>query len=259
MDSFERKRQNGRPPEVRFYACHNQEQRQQGTLKNVNKFFEELEHLKQKLLEMSSLVEAGIERSIRAVVHRDRGAADDVLKNEDRINGIELEIDALAINLLALHQPMASDLRFIVAALKINSNLERMGDISVNIAHTARSLIEAPSIEAIIDIPLMARLVQSMVRKSLDAFVASDTRMARNVLVSDDAVDSLRTACFGQLVSFMERDSRNVPHGLRLLTVARSMERLADHSTNIAEHVLFYVNGIDVRHNSEQGKDADPG
>ena len=245
-------------PEESFYACHNQEQRRQGTLKNVNKFFEELEHLKQKLLEMSSLVEAGIERSIRAVVQRDRGAADEVLEQEDRINAIELEIDALAINLLALHQPMASNLRFIVAALKINSNLERMGDISVNIAYTARSLIEAPSLEPITDIPFMATLVRSMVRKSLDAFVASDTNMARKVLVSDDAVDRLRTACYQQLVSFMEKDSRNVPHGLNLLTVARSMERLADHSTNIAEHVLFYVKGIDVRHNSEQGKNVDP-
>lgn len=224
----------------------------------MNKLFEQLEQLKNKLLEMSSLVEAGIERSIRAVVHKDRGAAAEVLENEDRINAIELEIDALAINLLALHQPMASNLRFIVAALKINTNLERMGDISVNIAHTARSLMDAPSSKPIIDIPLMAGLVQSMVRKSLDAFVARDTNLARSVLVSDDAVDSLRTACYHQLVSFMEKDPRNVPQALHLLSVARSLERLADHSTNIAEHVLFYVKGIDVRHNSEQGKSAGP-
>ena len=223
----------------------------------MNRFFGELEQLKQKLLEMSSLVESGIERSIRAVVHRDRGAAAEVLENEDRINAIELEIDALAINLLALHQPMASNLRFIIAALKINANLERMGDISVNIAHTARSLMEAPSMEPIIDIPLMAKLVQSMVRKSLDAFVARDTNLARSVLIADDAVDSLRTACYHQLVSFMEKDPRNIAQSLRLLTVTRSLERLADHSTNIAEHVLFYVKGIDVRHHSEQGKSED--
>ena len=216
----------------------------------MSKFFEELEQLKNKLLEMSSLVEAGIERSIRAVVHRDSGAAAEVLENEGRINAIEVEIDALAINLLALHQPMASNLRFIVAALKINANLERMGDISVNIAHTARSLIEAPSIAPIIDVPLMARLVQSMVRKSLDAFVARDTALARSVLASDNDVDSLRTACFHRLVSFMEQDPRNVPQALHLLAVTRSLERLADHSTNIAEDVLFYVKGIDVRHNS---------
>jgi phosphate transport system protein len=216
----------------------------------LSKFFEELEQLKKKLLEMSSLVEAGIERSVRAVVHKDRGAAAEVLANEDRINSIELEIDALAIDLLALHQPMASNLRFIIAVLKINSNLERMGDISVTIAHSARSLIDAPSIRPIVDIPLMAGLVQSMVRKCLDAFVARDTSLARSVLISDDAVDSLRTACYHQLVSFMEQDPGNVPQALNLLAVTRSLERLADHSTNIAEDVLFYVKGIDVRHHS---------
>jgi phosphate transport system protein len=154
---------------------------------------------------------------------------------------------------------MASNLRFIIAALKINANLERMGDISVNIAHTARSLMGAASMEPIIDIPLMAKLVQSMVRKSLDAFVARDTHLARSVLISDDAVDSLRTACYHELVSFMEKDPRNIKQALSLLTVTRSLERLADHSTNIAEHVLFYVKGIDVRHNSEQGKSVDQG
>jgi phosphate transport system protein len=220
----------------------------------VNKFFDALEQLKLKLLEMGSLVEAGIERSIRAAVHKDRVAAREVLEHEDRINAIELEIDTLTIDLLALHQPMASNLRFIVAALKINANLERMGDISVNIAHTARILIEAPAIEPVIDIPLMARLVQSMVRKSLDAFVAGDAQLARSVLISDDAVDSLRTACYHQLISFMEKAPRDIPQALNLLSVTRSLERLADHSTNIAEHVLFYVKGIDVRHNSEQSR-----
>jgi phosphate transport system protein len=216
----------------------------------VNKFVEELDHLKKRLLEMSSLVEAGIERSIRAVVHKDRGATDDVFENEARINAIEVEIDGLAINLLALHQPMAISLRFIIAALKINTNLERMGDLSVNIAHTARSLLDAPSIEPPVDIPLMADLVRSMVRNSLDAFVARDEDLARTVLVSDDAVDSLRTVCYLQLLTFMEKDPRNIRQALDLLAVTRALERLADHATNIAEGVLFYVNGIDVRHNS---------
>jgi phosphate transport system protein len=219
----------------------------------LNKFFDGLEQLKQKLLEMSSLVEAGIERSVRAVVQKDRAAAAEVLETETRINSIELEIDALAIDLLALHQPMASNLRFIIAVLKINSDLERMGDISVNIAHAARSLMDAPSIHPTIDIPRMAGLVRSMVRKSLDAFVARDTNLARTVLVSDNAVDSLRTASYHQLVAFMEQDPQNVPQALHLLAVTRNLERLADHSTNIAEDVLFYVKGIDVRHNSEPG------
>lgn len=217
-----------------------------------------MEHLKHKLLQMSSLVEAGIECSVNAVIKKDRGAAEEVFENESRINTIELEIDGLAINLLALHQPMAINLRFIIAVLKINTNLERMGDLSVNIAHTARSLIDAPSIEPAIDIPLMAGLVQSMVRKSLDAFVARDVELARSVLVSDDAVDSLRTACYHQLVSFMENDPGNIRQALNLLSVSRTLERLADHSTNIAEDVLFYVKGIDVRHNSETGGITDP-
>ena len=213
-----------------------------------------MEQLKNKLLQMSSLVEAGIERSVRAVIKKNRSAAEEVFENESRINTIELEIDGLAIDLLALHQPMAINLRFIIAALKINTNLERMGDLSVNIAHTAISLIEAPPIEPAIDIPLMAGLVQSMVQKSLDAFVARDADLARSVLVSDDAVDTLRTACYFQLLSFMEKEPGSIRQGLHMLAVARNLERLADHSTNIAENALFYIKGIDVRHNSEAGK-----
>jgi len=195
----------------------------------VNKFFDALEQLKQKLLEMGSLVEVAIEYSIRDAVHKNPEAARVVLEQEARINAIELEIDALAIDLLALHQPMASNLRFLVAALKINANLERMGDIAVNVAHTARMLIEAPSVDPVIDIPLMATLVQSMVRKSLDAFVSGDTQLARSVLTSDDAVDSLRTACYDQLILFMEKAPRDISQAISLLAVVRSLERLADH------------------------------
>src|SRR5579871_1410854 len=170
-------------------------------------FIEELEQLKTKLLEMSALVESAIQRSILAVTQKDRSAAEQVFRNEARINAIELEIDEFAINLLALHQPMAADLRLIVAALKINTDLERMGDLSVNIAQRARSLMEEPVVKPMIDIPHIAGLVQSMVRKSLDAFVTRDADLARSVLASDDAVDSLRTASYHELVSFMEKDT----------------------------------------------------
>jgi len=214
-------------------------------------FVEELDQLKTKLLEMSSLVEAAIQRSISAVTQKDRTAADEVFRNEARINAIEVEIDEFAINLLALHQPMAADLRLIVAALKINTDLERMGDLSVNIAQRAISLIEEPVIKPMIDIPHIAGLVQSMVRKSLDAFVTRDADLARSVLASDDAVDSLRTASYHELVSFMERDPENIKAALDLLAITRNLERLADHSTNIAEDVLFLVKGIDVRHHAE--------
>ncbi len=200
---------------------------------------------------MSSLVESAIQRSISAVIQKDRTAADEVFRNETRINAIEVEIDEFAINLLALHQPMAADLRLIVAALKINTDLERMGDLSVNIAQRAMSLIEEPVIKPMIDIPHIAGLVQSMVRKSLDAFVTRDADLARSVLASDDAVDSLRTASYHELVSFMERDPENIKAALDLLAITRNLERLADHSTNIAEDVLFLVKGIDVRHHAE--------
>jgi phosphate transport system protein len=217
----------------------------------VRHFVEDLDLLTTKLLEMSSLVEAAIQRSISAVIHKDRSAAEEVFRNEARINEIEIEIDEFATNLLALQQPMAADLRLIVAALKINTDLERMGDLSVNIAERARSLLAEPVIKPMIDIPHIASLVQSMVRKSLDAFVNRDADMARSVLASDDAVDKLRTASYHELISFMEKDPQNIRQALDLLTVTRNLERIADHSTNIAEDVLFLVKGIDVRHHAE--------
>ncbi|MEQ1945719.1 MAG: phosphate signaling complex protein PhoU [Bryobacteraceae bacterium] len=222
-------------------------------------FVEELEQLKSKLLEMGALVELAIQRSISAVTQKDRDAAEEVFRNERRINQIEVEIDDFAINLLALHQPMAIDLRLIVAALKINTDLERMGDLAANIAQRAISLMEGPIVSPMIDIPHIAGLVQSMVRKSLDAFVARDADMARSVLASDDAVDSLRTASYHELTSFMEKDPKNIKQALSLLTVTRNLERIADHSTNIAEDVLFLVKGVDVRHHFESGEPKDLG
>lgn len=199
---------------------------------------------------MSALVESGILRSIHAVVQKDRGAAEDVFKIEARINSIELEIDALAVELLALHQPMASNLRFIIAALKINTDLERMGDLSVNIAQSALQLIEAPASTGAVDIPYFAGLVQAMVRKSVDAFVAADMNLAREVLASDQTVDDFRTECYRRLTAIMQNDHTSIRPTLSLLNVIRAFERLADHSTNIAEDVMFYVNGVDVRHGS---------
>lgn len=217
-------------------------------------FVEELEHLKTMLLEMSALVESAIQRSVIAVTQKDRNAAEEVFRNEKKINAKELEIDDAAVSLLALQQPMAADLRLIVAALKINTDLERMGDLSVNTAQRALSLIDKPVVKPMIDIPHIAGLVQSMVRKALDAFVHRDADLARSVLASDDAVDSLRTACYHELVSFMESDPKNVSQALDLLAITRNLERIADHSTNIAEDVMFLVKGVDVRHHSEDNQ-----
>jgi phosphate transport system protein len=217
----------------------------------VRHFFEELKDLQGKLLEMSALVEAAIQRSIAAVLQKDSNAAAEVLRNEARINQIEIEIDDYAVKLLALQQPMASDLRLIVAALKINTDLERMGDLAVNISERAQSLMEQPVIKPMIDMQHIAGLVESMVRKSLDAFVTRDSELARSVLASDDAVDNLRTANYHELVSFMEKDPHNIKAALDLLAISRNLERIADHSTNIAEDVLFLVKGVDVRHHAE--------
>jgi phosphate transport system protein len=217
----------------------------------MRRFEEELEQLNSKLLEMSALVEMAVGRSITAVLDKDVKAAEEVYKNEGRINQIEVEIDAFAIDLLATQQPAASDLRLIVAALKINTDLERIGDLAVNVAQRATSLIQAPIISPMVDIPHIGALVQSMVRKSLDAFVHRDAELARSVLASDDAVDSLRDASYHELTSFMERDPKNIKQAVDLLSIVRNLERIADHSTNIAEDVLFMVKGIDVRHHAE--------
>jgi len=214
-------------------------------------FDQELTQLKSKLLAMSAMVEAGVYRSITAVVQKDRKLAEEVIQNEARINQMEIEVDDQAISLLALQQPMASDLRLITAALKINTDLERMGDLAVNIAERAIALIDEPVVQVLIDIPHIGGLVQSMVRKALDAFVARDAELAQSVLSSDDAVDNLRTAFFHELISFMQREPNHVPQGVNLLSVVRNLERIADHATNIAEDVLFYVKGVDVRHHAE--------
>ena len=214
-------------------------------------FVEELEHLRNLLLEMSGLVEDSIHRCILSLVEKDEMQAQQVLRNEARINRMEIEIDDLATSLLALQQPMATDLRFITAAIKINNDLERMGDIAVNIGKRSLSLMHEPLMRPLIDIPHMATLAQSMIRKSLDAFVKRDPELARSVLLSDDVIDELRDSVYEELISFMEKDPSTIRQGINLMAVARALERLADHSTNIAEDVLFLVEGVEVRHHAK--------
>jgi phosphate transport system protein len=223
----------------------------QGVGTRYRHFEQELEELKINLLAMSALVESAVYRSITAVVRNDRKLAEEVLQSESRVNQMEIEIDDKAISLLALHQPMAGDLRLITSAIKINTDLERMGDLAVNIAEGALALMDEPLVQPLIDIPQIGGLVQSMVRMALDAFVAKDAELARRVLASDDEVDNLRTAFYSELITFMQREPGNIRQGLSLLSVIRNLERIADHSTNIAEDVLFYVKGVDVRHNAE--------
>ncbi len=218
----------------------------------MRRFEEELEELKNKLLEMSGLVESAVYRSVLALTENDSEQAQEVLKNERRINQMEIEIDDAATSLLALQQPMATDLRFLTAAIKINNDLERMGDLAVNIVERALSLMRRSPVQPMIDIPHMAKLTESMVRKSLDAFVRKDAEMARGVLTSDDAVDDLRDTIYQELIRTMQNDPQTTPQCVDLMFVARNLERIADHATNIAEDVLFLVEGVDVRHHAEK-------
>ena len=214
-------------------------------------FVEELDYLRSRLLEMSALVEDSVFRSILCLTDKEPQQAQRVLQNESEINRMEIEIDDLATRLLALQQPMATDLRLLTSAIKINNDLERMGDLAVNIVERSLSLINEPLMKPLIDIPAMARRVQSMIRKSLDSFVKRDPELARTVLISDDAVDELRDAIYEEVISYMERDPKTVRQGINLIFVARNLERLADHATNIAEDVLFLIQGVDVRHHAE--------
>ena len=214
-------------------------------------FEEELDNLRNRLLEMSGLVEDSVYRSILSLIEKDEVAAQQVLQNEAIINRMEIQIDELATSLLARVQPMATDLRFITAAIKINNDLERMGDISVNIVRRTLALMGEPISKVLVDIPHMATLAQSMIRKSLDAFVRKDPELARSILTSDDVIDQLRDSVYEELIGLMERDPTTVRQSINLMFIARALERLADHATNIAEDVLFLVEGVEVRHHAE--------
>jgi phosphate transport system protein len=211
----------------------------------------QLDELQGRLLAMSSLVQSAIHDSVLSLVERREELARRVLSNEDQINRLQIEVDERAIRLLALQQPMAKDLRFITAAIKINTDLERMGDLAVNIAERSIALAGRPPIKTLAEIPQMADIVQSMVRDSLDAFVRRESELARSVLLSDDKVDRLRDSIQLELISVMQKDPSVVLQGVDLILVARHLERIADHSTNIAEDVLFLTKGVDVRHHLE--------
>jgi phosphate transport system protein len=212
----------------------------------------EIDQLHTRLLTMSGLVERSIFLSVASLEGRDAALAHQVLADEVMVNAMEIEVDDLTTRLLALHQPVARDLRYLTAALKINTDLERIGDLATTIARRSLSLLQSPPIKPLIDIPLMAQLVQSMLANSLRAFVDRSEALAYEVLVADDAVDNLRDSVTRELVELMKRQPDTVERGVDLIFIARSLERIADHATNIAEDVLFLVRGVDVRHNSQR-------
>jgi phosphate transport system protein len=211
-------------------------------------FHAELESLKDQLLAMASLVEEAIHRSVKSLVERNEELAEGVLASDDAINLMEIKIDDFCLKLLALHQPAAIDLRFITSALKINNDLERMGDQAVNIAERTMELLKEPLLKPLIDIPRMADLAQKMVKDSLDAFVRKDPELARDVCRRDDEVDSLNDQVFRELLTYMMQDPRTITRAVHLLLVARHLERIADHATNIAEDVIYLVQGKTIKH-----------
>jgi phosphate transport system protein len=218
----------------------------------VRHFTVELEELNQKLLQMGGLVESAIHRSVRALLEQDRELAEEVIRDEPKINKMEMEIDGLVTRLLALRQPVARDLRLLTAALKINNDLERIGDLANHIAERSISLMHHPLVKPMTDIPKMASLVQSMLLKCLDAFVNGDADLAHTVLLSDAEVDALRDTVYNELLETMQREPSLVTTAIDLIFVARNLERIGDHATNIAEDVVFLVKGIDVRHHAQQ-------
>jgi phosphate transport system protein len=211
-------------------------------------FHEELETLKQTLLAMGGLVEDQIGRVLRALVERDSDLAQEVIDRDREVNAYDVEVDAKCVELLALHQPTAGDLRFITTAMKIVTDLERIGDQAVNIGQRVLELNREPQLKPYIDLPRMAERAQHMVKESLDAFVARDTELARQVCGEDDAVDALKEQVFRELLTFMMEDPKTIPRAIRLILISRFLERVADHATNIAEMVIYMVESKMVRH-----------
>jgi phosphate transport system protein len=219
-------------------------------------FQEELEQLKVRLLEMGGLAEEQVRLAVKGLVHRDRDLIARVLTGDDPLNALHIELDNRCFTLLALYQPMAVDLRAIVAAVKINTDLERVGDLAINIAEAAQRYVAHPPVKKLIDIPRMANIAQSMLRDALDAFVRRDTDLAQNVLNEDDALDSLKTQIFRELLTYMLADPSTIEPALDLILVSRHLERIGDHATNIAEDVIFMVSAKDVRHHAADGKSS---
>jgi phosphate transport system protein len=216
--------------------------------RQVPHFREELETLQGRLLEMGGLAEERVRAALQGLVSRDPVLIQKVLSGDEPVNQLHIEVDNRCFRLLALHQPMATDLRAVVAAVKINTDLERVGDLAVNIAEASKRYIGHAPVKELINIPLMGDIAQAMLRDALDAYVKRDTELAHRVLSEDDRLDSLKTQVFRDLLTHMLRNQGTVEPSLDLILVSRHLERIGDHATNIAEDVIFMVSALDVRH-----------
>ena len=212
----------------------------------------ELRRLKDELVRMAGLAEAAIGLSVKALVSRDAEMARQVIASDDAINTLEIEIDELCLRTMALYQPEAKDLRFLAMALKIINDLERMGDQAVNIAERTLELLKEPLLKPLIDIPRMAEVAQRMVKDSLDAFVQQDVERARAVCQRDDEVELYDDQIFRELLTYMMEDPKAITRSVNLILVSRHLERIADHATNIAEDVIYLVEGKNIKHHAQE-------
>ena len=213
-------------------------------------FDEELAELKTKLVSMASLAEDQIDKALAALVQRNSALALRVIEQDHKVNAYDVEIDEDCIGLLALHQPAARDLRLVTTAMKISTELERISDLAENVCERTIELNEEPQLKPYIDIPRMGNLARIMVKESIDAFVKDDSALARNILADDDLVDELMEQIFRELLSFMIEDPQTISRAIRLSFIAKYIERVADHATNIAELVVYLVEGKIIRHTS---------
>ena len=219
----------------------------------VRHFQEELDVLKTRLLEMGGLAEERVRHAVAGLADRDFGLIESVLSGDEPVNQLHIEIDDRVLKLLALHQPVAADLRALMAAVKINTDLERVGDLAVNIAEAAKRYATHPPVKKLIDIPRMGDIAQAMLRDALDSYVKGDVALAQQVLNEDDQLDALKTQIFRELLTFMLSDPTTIEPSLDLLLVSRHLERIGDHATNVAEDVIFMVSARDVRHHAPEG------
>lgn len=212
------------------------------------RYEEELKKLREEILYMGGLVEDQIQKAVKTLVDRDSELAQVIIERDHEVNRLDVEIDDQCIKLLALHQPAGRDLRFITTGLKITTDLERIGDMAVNICERSLELNQEPQLKPYIDIPRMARIAQRMIRESLDAFVREDTDLALKVCKDDDEVDQLNAQIFRETLTFMLENAQTISRATKIASVSKYLERIADHATNIAEMVIFMVKGKSIRH-----------
>jgi phosphate transport system protein len=212
------------------------------------RYEEELKKHREEILYMGGLVEDQIQKAVKTLVDRDSDLARVIIERDHEVNRLDVDIDDICIKLLALHQPAGRDLRFITTGLKITTDLERIGDMAVNICERALELNQEPQLKPYIDIPRMARISQRMIRESLDAFVREDTELALKVCKDDDEVDQLNAQIFRETLTFMLENTQTISRATKIASVSKYLERIADHATNIAEMVIFMVKGKSIRH-----------